>query len=171
LSTKPIDKLSGSLSSIFVEALQSRPGWYVIGPLIGLIVVGLMATINQRIGVMGGYSNVLERFTGRATELNWKWWFVVGVLGGSLIWRLLAGQSTVPSGFGWLTRSFHSDAVVIALLFGGGVLIGFGAKVAGGCTSGNGLGGCSQGSVASFSATATFMGTAIAASFLLRAVF
>jgi uncharacterized membrane protein YedE/YeeE len=151
-----------------MEALQSRPGWYVIGPLIGLIVVGLMATINQRIGVMGGYSNVLERATGRASELDWKWWFVFGVLGGSLIWRLLAGESTVPSGFGWLTRTFDSDAVVIALLFGGGVLIGFGAKLAGGCTSGNGLGGCSQGSVASFSATATFMGTAILASFVIK---
>jgi uncharacterized protein len=153
-----------------VEALQSRPAWYVIGPLIGLIVIGLMATLNQRIGVMGGYSNVLERATGRGSDLNWKWWFVVGVLGGSLIWRLLAGQSTVPSGFGWLTRTFDSDAVVIALLFGGGVLIGFGAKVAGGCTSGNGLGGCSQGSVASFSATATFMGTAILASFVIKAL-
>jgi hypothetical protein len=154
-----------------MEALQSRPAWYVIGPLIGLIVIGLMATINQRIGVMGGYSNALERVTGRATELNWRWWFLVGVLGGSLVWRLLAGESTVPSGFGWLTRAFDSDALVIAILFGGGVLIGFGAKYAGGCTSGNGLGGCSQGSVASFSATATFMGTAIAASFILRAVF
>jgi uncharacterized membrane protein YedE/YeeE len=153
-----------------MEAFQSRPAWYVIGPLIGLVVIGLMATINQRIGVMGGYSNVLERFTGRAPELNWKWWFLAGVFGGSLIWRLLAGESTVPNGFGWLTRTFDSDAVVIALLFGGGVLIGFGAKVAGGCTSGNGLGGCSQGSVASFAATATFMGTAIAASFLIKAL-
>jgi uncharacterized membrane protein YedE/YeeE len=151
-----------------MEALQSRPAWYVIGPLIGLIVVGLMATINQRIGVMGGYSNALERVTGRASELDWKWWFVVGVFGGSLVWRLLAGESTVPHGFGWLTRTFHSDAVVIAMLFGGGVLIGFGAKLAGGCTSGNGLGGCSQGSVASLSATATFMGTAILASFVIK---
>ena len=96
-----------------METLQSRPAWYVIGPLIGLIVVGLMATINQRIGVMGGYSNVLERVTGRTSELSWRWWFLVGVFGGSLVWRLLAGQSTVPSGFGWLTRSFDSDAVVI----------------------------------------------------------
>jgi uncharacterized protein len=151
-----------------VEALQSRPAWYLLGPLIGLVAIGLMAMINQRIGVMGGYSNVLERATGRASELSWRWWFLAGVFGGSLIWRLLAGESTVPSGFGWLTRTFDSDAVVIAFLFGGGVLIGFGAKVAGGCTSGNGLGGCSQGSVASFSATATFLGTAIAASFLIR---
>src|SRR3954454_23668476 len=153
-----------------MEALQSRPAWFVIGPLIGLIVVGLMATINQRIGVMGGDSDVLERATGRTSELSWKWWFVVGVFGGSLVWRLLAGQSTVPNGFGWLTRTVDSDAEVIAILFAGGIMIGFGAKLAGGCTSGNGLGGCSQGSVASFSATATFMGTAIAASFLIRAV-
>ena len=153
-----------------MEALQSRPAWYVLGPLIGLIVLGLMATINQRIGVMGGYSNVVERATGRASELDWRWWFLGGVFGGSLVWRLLAGQSTVPEGFGWLTRTFSDDAVVIAILFGGGILVGFGAKMAGGCTSGNGLGGCSQGSAASFSATATFMGTAIAASFLIRAV-
>jgi uncharacterized membrane protein YedE/YeeE len=151
-----------------MEVLQSRPAWYVIGPLIGLIVVGLMATINERIGVMGGYSTIVERATGRVTELNWKWWFLAGVFGGSLVWRLLAGQSTVPDGFGWLTRTFDSDAVVIALLFGGGILVGFGAKLADGCTSGNGLGGCSQGSVASFAATATFMGTAIAASFVIK---
>jgi uncharacterized membrane protein YedE/YeeE len=53
------------------------------------------------------------------------------------------------------------------LLLLAGVLIGFGAKLAGGCTSGNGIGGCSAGSPASFAATATFMGTAIAASFLI----
>jgi uncharacterized protein len=153
-----------------VEALLDRPAWYVIGSLIGLVVVALMATINQRIGVLGGYSNVLERATGRTPELNWKWWFLAGVLGGALIWRLLAGESTVPDGYGWLTQTFDDGAVVAAALFGGGILIGFGAKTAGGCTSGNGLGGCAQGSVASFSATATFMGTAIAATFLIRAV-
>jgi uncharacterized protein len=153
-----------------MEALQSRPAWYVLGPLIGLVVLGLMATINQRIGVMGGYSQVVERATGRVSEMNWKWWFLVGVFGGSLMWRLMAGDSSVPEGFGWLTQTFSDDAVVIAILFGGGILVGFGAKTATGCTSGNGLGGCSQGSVASFAATATFMGTAIAASYVIKAL-
>ena len=153
-----------------MDELLSRPAWYVLGPLIGLITVGLMATLNQRIGVMGGYSAVVVRATGRASELIWKWWFLAGVLGGSLIWRLLAGESTVPNGYGWLTRTFSDDAVVIAFLFGGGILVGFGAKTATGCTSGNGLGGCSQGSVASFAATATFMGTAIAASYVIKAL-
>ncbi|MDX6668511.1 MAG: hypothetical protein QOK04_1891, partial [Solirubrobacteraceae bacterium] len=40
----------------------------------------------------------------------------------------------------------------------------------GGCTAGNGLSGISMGSLASLAATATFFGTAIAFSFLIKAV-
>ena len=154
------------------EALLHRPAWYVIGAAIGLIVIGLFVTINERIGVLGGYSNVVERMTGRADELGWKAWFLFGVLGGSLVFRLLAGRATVQHGYGWLTRTFthHTDLAVGAVLLVAGALIGYGAKTAGGCTSGNGVGGCSVGSPSSFVATATFMATAIVASFLIRAV-
>lgn len=152
------------------DALLQRPSWFVLGPLIGITVVATMALVGQRIGVLGGYSNVLERATGRAPSLGWKAWFLGGVLVGSLAFRLLAGGSTVGEGYGWLTRTFDSDIAVAGALVLAGGLIGFGAKTAGGCTSGNGLGGCSTGSVASFAATATFMATAIAVSFLLRAV-
>ena len=47
------------------------------------------------------------------------------------------------------------------ILLVAGVLIGFGAKTAGGCTSGNGLTGTSMLSRAALVATATFFGTAI----------
>src|SRR4051794_3142108 len=63
------------------ELLQDRPAWYLLGPLIGMVVIGLVATINQRIGVLGGYSNVIERATGRTEGLGWKAWFLFGVLG------------------------------------------------------------------------------------------
>lgn len=154
------------------DLLLDRPGWYVIGALIGLVTIGLFALINQRVGVLGGYSNLVERVTGRSDGLAWKAWFLFGVLGGSLVFRLLAGGSTLGHGYGWLTRSFgsHAYAAVGGLLLLGGVLIGFGAKVAGGCTSGNGIGGTSIGSLASFAATATFMATAIAVSFAIKAV-
>lgn len=154
------------------ELLETRPAWYVIGPLIGLVVVGLMATINHRIGALGGYSNLVERATGRGgtAEGNWRGAFLVGVMVGALVLLLLRGADTVGDGYGWLTRTFSSDAIVVAILFGSGILIGFGAKLAGGCTSGNGLGGCSAGSPASFAATATFMGTAIVVSFLIKAL-
>jgi uncharacterized membrane protein YedE/YeeE len=152
-----------------IELLQERPAWFVLGPLIGLVVIGLLATINQRIGVLGGYSNVVERATGRTGELGWKAWFLFGVLGGGLLFRVLAGSSTVSDGYGWLTRTF-TDPVAAAVLVVAGAAIGFGAKYAGGCTSGNGLGGTSFGSAASFVATGTFMAVAVGASFLLRAV-
>jgi uncharacterized membrane protein YedE/YeeE len=154
------------------DALLQRPAWYVLGPLIGLVVLGLLVAINERFGVLGGYSNVVERVTGRSPVLGWKGWLLIGVLSGSLVFRLLAGSGAVPDGYGWLTRTFSGAGHIAAgaLLIVAGVLIGFGAKTAGGCTSGNGLGGCSAGSTSSFAATATFMGTAIAASFLIRAV-
>jgi uncharacterized membrane protein YedE/YeeE len=154
------------------DVLLNRPAWYVLGPLIGLVVLGLLVAINERFGVLGGYSNVVERMTGRSPTIGWKGWLLVGVLGGSLLFRLLAGSGAVPDGYGWLTRTFSGAGNVLigVLLIGAGGLIGFGAKTAGGCTSGNGLGGCSAGSTSSFAATATFMGTAIAVTFLIRAV-
>ena len=152
-----------------VNFLQTRPAAIVLGPLIGLVVLGLAATLGNRIGAVGGYSAVVERVSGRAQSLGWKAWFLFGILAGSLLFRLLAGRSDVGDGFGWLTRNLDGPLVAVALV-AGGALIGFGAKLAGGCTSGNGLGGCSAGSPASFAATGTFMATAIVASFAIRAV-
>ena len=151
-----------------MDFLLDRPPWFVIGPLIGLIVVGLMATINHRIGALGGYSNLVEWITGHADGPDWRAAFLGGVFLGGLLLVLLRGA--VGEGYGWLTRAFSSDALVIAILFGAGILIGFGAKTAGGCTSGNGLGGCSTGSAASLAATATFFATAVAASFAIEAL-
>jgi uncharacterized membrane protein YedE/YeeE len=154
-----------------MDLLLDRPAWYVLGPLIGLVVLGLYASINERFGVLGGYSVVVERVTGRIPSVGWKGWLLAGVLGGSLVYRLSAGQSTVGDGYGWLTRTFGDGSghvAVAALLVVAGALIGFGAKTAGGCTSGNGLGGCAAGSTSSFAATATFMGTAIACSFAIK---
>src|SRR5215211_7033856 len=153
-----------------MDALTHRPGWYVIGLLLGLVTVGLLATINERVGVLGGYSALVERATGRTQGLSWKAWFLFGVLAGALAFRLLAGSGVVPDGYGWLTREFGADAhlTVGALLLAAGALIGFGAKLAGGCTSGNGIGGTSLASPASFVATGTFMVTAILASFAIK---
>ena len=154
------------------ELLGHRPAFYVIGLLIGLVAVGLVAVLNQRVSALRGYSDLVERLSGRTPRLGWTSFFLLGILGGSLLFRLLAGSPTVHDGYGWLTRTFGDDdyLTVGGLLLAGGVLIGFGAKLAGGCTSGNGIGGCSAGSPASLAATATFMATAIAASFVIRAV-
>ena len=154
------------------HVLLDRPAWYVIGPLMGLVVVVAFALLNERVGVTGGFSDVVERVTGRRALLGWKAWFLFGVVGGGLLFRLLAGGSSIRGSYGWVTRAFDGGARPVAglVLVVAGVAIGYGAKLSGGCTSGNGLGGCSTGSRASIAATATFMATAIAVSFLIEAL-
>jgi hypothetical protein len=61
-----------------------------------------------------------------------------------------------------------SDPIaMIVLLFVGGVMVGFGTRLAGGCSSGHGLSGCGRLRPVSIVATAVFFGTAVAVSFLL----
>ena len=157
-----------------MHALLDRPPWYVIGPLMGLIVVAAFVLLNERVGVVGGLSDFVDRVSGRRATLGWKGWFAVGIVGGALAFRLLAGGTSVGRGhdFSWLTRllSGGGELVAAVILLVAGVLIGFGAKTASGCTSGNGLGGCSTGSPGSLVATGTFMAVAIAVSFLIQAV-
>ncbi|NMI00578.1 YeeE/YedE family protein, partial [Pseudonocardia acidicola] len=60
-----------------------------------------------------------------------------------------------------------SPTTMIAVLFVGGVLVGFGTRLAGGCSSGHGLSGCGRLRPVSLVATAVFFGTAVLVSFLL----
>ncbi|MCW3819828.1 YeeE/YedE family protein [Micromonospora sp. DR5-3] len=56
---------------------------------------------------------------------------------------------------------------MIGTLFVGGVLVGFGTRLAGGCSSGHGLNGCGRLQPVSIVATAVFFGTGVLVSFLL----
>ncbi len=146
--------------------------WYVAGPILGLCVVACRALFNGRLGVTGGFSEIVGQLGRGSLELDWRGWFLIGVvLGGTLFLALSGGQ--LFSGYGWLTATFDGllGGVAIALiLLASGVLIGFGAKQAGGCTSGNGLSGVSMLSPAALVATATFFATAIVVSFAIEAV-
>ncbi len=60
-----------------------------------------------------------------------------------------------------------NPTLMICVLFVGGVLVGFGTRLAGGCSSGHGLSGCGRLRPVSMVATAIFFGTAVVVSFLL----
>src|SRR3954452_9295834 len=145
--------------------LHHQLPWFVAGPALGLCVVAIRLLLNARLGVTGGYSAVVERI------LDWRALFLVGLIAGAAVFALVAGGPDFH-GYGWLTDTFTGDArwVVAPILFAAGILIGFGAKAAGGCTSGNGLSGVSMQSVAAIAATATFFATAIVVSFVIKAV-
>jgi hypothetical protein len=61
----------------------------------------------------------------------------------------------------------NNPITMIGVLFVGGVLVGFGTRLAGGCSSGHGLSGCGRLRPVSLLATAVFFGTAVGVSFLL----
>ena len=148
-----------------MEFLLERPPFFVGGFAIGLVVVLTLATLNQRLGVSGGFAEAVERAGGRRLDFGWKSWFLFGIVGGGALFATLAGGSTVGDGYGWLTRTFGSELAVGGLLVGGGTLIGYGARLAGGCTSGHGISGNAFVSPASIVSTMTFMATAIATAF------
>ena len=145
--------------------------WYVAGPVLGLCVVAVRALFNARLGVTGGFSELVGKLARGSVRFDWRGWFAIGVALGGTLFALLAGGPDFH-GYGWLTDTFDGSArwVIAPILVASGGLIGYGAKAAGGCTSGNGLSGSALVSPASLAATATFFGTAIAVSFVIKAV-
>jgi hypothetical protein len=54
--------------------MLERCPWYVAGPLIGLLIVALRATLNKPFGALGGYIELLERITdGAPAERRGVW--------------------------------------------------------------------------------------------------
>ena len=138
--------------------------------MIGLCVVAIRALLGERLGATGAWSSAVESVWGRR-GLDWRGFFLIGLVAGGLVFALIAGGPDFH-GYGWLTDTFTGDSrfLVAPILVVAGLLIGFGAKTAGGCTSGNGLSGVATLSAAGLAATATFFGTAIAVSFLIEAL-
>lgn len=145
--------------------------WFLAGPALGLCVVACRALFNGRLGVTGGYSEIVGRLRDGRHDFDWRGWFVIGVLFGGTIFAVLAGGPDF-AGYGWLTAHLHGSVqiAIVPILLVAGVLIGYGTKLAGGCTSGNGLSGNAVLSPPSLAATVTFFGTAILVSFAIQAV-
>lgn len=152
------------------DILPDLVPWYVVGPGLGLLIIGLFMVANQPLGASGAYvqtSGLLQRRQGVAV---WRVWYFVGMfLGGVVVTQVLREGSEVRSGYDAL-RGVWSLWIVVPMVFAGATLLGFGAGRAGGCTSGHGLCGTAQRSPASAAVTATFMTTAIATTFVLRLI-
>jgi uncharacterized protein len=149
--------------------MRDQLPWWIGGPVLGLCVVAIRGLLNARLGVTGAFSEVISRVEKRSLAFDWRGWFFVGLVAGGLLFALVRGGPGFD-GYGWLTRTFSSDLAIGVILLVAGLLIGFGAKTAGGCTSGNGLTGTSMLSRAALAATATFFGTAIVVSFAIEAL-
>lgn len=152
-----------------VALLPDRLPWFVAGPAIGLLIVALYAVGNRPLGVSGAYLQVTSLVRGHMIREPWRLWFLAGVLAGALLATFLRGAPPIGTGYGVLGQLL-SPIVLVPALFLGGLLMGFGARWAGGCTSGHGLSGSAILSPASLAAAATFMATAVAVTALLHAL-
>jgi uncharacterized protein len=156
-----------------VEILLERCPWWIGGPLLGLVVVGLQWASNLRLGMTGTFGEVLELARTRKGPVDWRVFLFVGVLLGSLLFGLLTGFG---GGVGFALGSFDerfssSLAIKGPVLLFAGVLIGFGSRMAGGCTSGAGLCGVPRLSKGSIATTATFVLVAMAGAQLVVRIF
>jgi uncharacterized membrane protein YedE/YeeE len=151
------------------EILPDRLPWFIAGPIIGLCVVALYALANQRMGVTSSYAEIGGVLRGRVPAQSWRVWFFVGLAGGAALTGFLRGGLTTGLSYGALGLVLPLTAL-IPVLFIGGVLIGFGARWAGGCTSGHGISGVSSLSITSLGATCTFMAAAVAVTLALHSL-
>jgi uncharacterized membrane protein YedE/YeeE len=143
--------------------------WWIAGPILGLVIVSFLALANKRFGVLGGVTDLVQGSAEGRGLRSWRTLLLLGIVLGGLGYALLAGAPDAGMSYSWLDAHLSLGGEV-AVLFAAGLLIGAGARTAGGCTSGHGLTGSALASPASVVSMMTIMATAIATTFVLEAV-
>ncbi|MCC6751422.1 MAG: YeeE/YedE family protein [Deltaproteobacteria bacterium] len=139
-----------------------RGPWYIAGPLLGLVILGLRVTLNKPLGALGGYIDLAENAS-RPTRLGFRAFVLLGFVVGGFAYTVAAGRFSPELTYGTAGGLLPAaPAGQLALLLIAGIVMGFGARSAGGCTSGHGMSGMSLGSPASIAASMTFFATAVA---------
>jgi hypothetical protein len=117
------------------------------GALIGLSAVLLMISTGRIAGISGIFSGLLNV---RGEDRDWRIAFLAGLILAPIIAGLI--------GYGMAQPVLPSNWVVIAVA---GVLVGFGTRLGGGCTSGHGICGIARLSPRSIAATIVFIVMAV----------
>lgn len=124
------------------------------GALIGLASALLMMLTGRIAGISGIFGRCL---TLMADDKVWRFAFIVGLI--------LAPVASGLLGYPLPTPDMPASWVMIAIA---GLLVGFGARLGGGCTSGHGICGVARLSARSIVGTAIFMASAIVIVAIMR---
>ena len=151
------------------STIDSTLAWWIAGPILGLVIVSFLALANKRFGVLGDVTDLVQGSAEGRGLRSWRTLLVLGIVLSGVAYAVLAGAPDAGTSYSWLDAHFSLGGEV-ALLFGAGLLIGVGARTAGGCTSGHGLTGSALASPASIVSMMTIMATAVGTTFLLEAV-
>lgn len=118
------------------------------GALIGLSAALLMLATGRIAGISGIFGGLIGL---SAPDRDWRIAFIAGLI--------LAPLSGSLAGYALVEPRMPASWAVIVIA---GLLVGFGSRLGGGCTSGHGICGVARLSPRSLVATAVFMGVAIA---------
>ena len=169
-----------------IEFLKQPWAWYVAGAIIGLIVPALLLLGNKHFGISANlrhacaacFPSNIKFFQYDWKKEVWNLFFAGGILlGGIIAAQFLAKPNPVlvaPALVSELkdygindysklvpAEIFSWESLLslrgLILLVGGGFLVGFGSRYAGGCTSGHAIMGLSNLQVPSLIATISFM--------------
>lgn len=155
--------------------------WAAAGAAIAAVTLCLLFVANRRLGISTGFEDVCSLVLPNA-------YFRRGAIRSGRTWRLpllaglvVGGFLSAVTGGGWQpTWELGTfDAVIglgpigkLAWMFVGGLLIGFGTRLAGGCTSGHGIFGMSNFELPSVITTVSFMaGGIVTTQLVYRVVF
>ncbi|MEO9590163.1 YeeE/YedE thiosulfate transporter family protein [Rhodopirellula bahusiensis] len=163
-----------------------EPAWspYVVGLLIGILVLTTLALAGKKIGASSAYSDTagmlgrliaprhiasLPYYQNSKPMIGWTLTIVHGAILGSFFAAWTGGELTGAYLQDMWVARFGADSgflrAFVALL--GGALMAFGARMAGGCTSGHGISGTLQLAVSSWIAVICFFVGGIAAAMLM----
>jgi uncharacterized membrane protein YedE/YeeE len=150
--------------------------WALAGASIAIITLLMLWTTNHRLGISTGFEDICSLvlrapYLRRAEVLDGRAWripFLVGLLIGGMLSAILARGWTPIWELGVFDAAIGlGPAGKLAWMFVGGLFIGFGTRLAGGCTSGHGIFGMSNFDKASIVSTVSFMATGIVTTAIL----
>lgn len=130
--------------------------------LLGGVLIGCAAVLLMLIhGRIAGATGILAGFVLPTSVPDWSWRAA-----------MIAGMVTAPAVMLLVSGAMPAVQVPVSVmaLTGGGLLVGIGVTLGGGCTSGHGVCGLARLSPRSLAATLTFMATCFATVYAVRHV-
>lgn len=164
----------------------SGPAWspYLVGALIGVLSMLTFYFSDKPLGASTAYARIagllglavapqhtksLTYYQKNKPVVDWEVMLVLGAILGAFLAAWHGGELTgewLPAM--WAARFGEGSLTLrLAAALFGGVLMAFGARLAGGCTSGHGISGTMQLSVGSWIAVICFFAAGIATAMLL----
>lgn len=147
---------------------------YLVGTLIGVLSMATFYFSDKPLGTSSAYARVagmlaravsprraktLPYYRENEPKIEWETMLVIGIALGAFVAAWTGGELTgtwIPDA--WGERFGDGTPLRLLVAFVGGAVMAFGARLAGGCTSGHGISGTMQLSVGSWIAVACFFG-------------